>query len=102
RMLLVDLEEGRVVSDEEIKQRISSEQPYRQWVDNNLLTLSQLPNASSADEMKPDALRALQKAFGYTQEEVNKIIAPMVAEQKDPIGSMGIDTPLAVLSDRPH
>jgi glutamate synthase (NADPH/NADH) large chain len=102
RMLLVDLEAGRIVSDEEIKERIAGEHPYREWVDNNLLTLAQLPDADREEELDGETLLARQKAFGYTQEEVNKILAPMVAEQKDPIGSMGIDTPLAVLSDRPQ
>ncbi|MBW5466910.1 glutamate synthase large subunit [Brevibacillus formosus] len=100
RMLLVDLEEGRIVSDEEIKQKIASEQPYQQWVKNNLHAIEDLPAAGRMEELQGDSLLAYQKAFGYTQEEVDKILAPMVAEQKDPIGSMGVDTPLAVLSDR--
>ncbi|KMZ40972.1 MULTISPECIES: glutamate synthase large subunit [Bacillales] len=100
RMLLVDLEEGRIVSDEEIKQKIASEQPYREWVKNNLHAIEDLPAGSLAEELQGDSLLAHQKAFGYTQEEVDKVLAPMVAEQKDPIGSMGVDTPLAVLSDR--
>ncbi|NGQ95832.1 glutamate synthase large subunit [Brevibacillus sp. SYP-B805] len=102
KMLLVDLEEGRIVSDQEIKQRIAGEQPYRAWVANNLHTLEQLPAQEGAADLEGEALVALQKAFGYTQEEVQKMLAPMVTERKDPIGSMGIDTPLAVLSDRPQ
>ncbi|MGZ0049397.1 glutamate synthase large subunit [Brevibacillus gelatini] len=102
RMLLVDLEEGRIVSDEEIKQKIASEQPYSEWVKNNLYTLEQLPQAGATEELDGKALLARQKAFGYTQEELDKMLLPMVAEQKDPIGSMGVDTPLAVLSDRPQ
>ncbi|WP_019122315.1 glutamate synthase large subunit [Brevibacillus massiliensis] len=101
RMLLVDLDEGRIVSDEEIKRQIATAQPYRDWVSENLLSLDQLPQAAPEQDLQGEALLARQKAFGYTQEEVNKIIGPMVWEQKDPIGSMGIDMPLAVLSDRP-
>jgi len=100
KMLLVDLEAGRIVSDEEIKQQIASEQPYREWVNNNLITLQQLPKADGGQQPDSDTLLKQQKAFGFTQEEVNKVLAPMVAEAKDPIGSMGIDSPLAVLSDR--
>ncbi|WP_126426871.1 glutamate synthase large subunit [Brevibacillus marinus] len=103
RMLLVDLEAGRIVSDEEVKQQIASEQPYRQWVAENLLSLAQLPDANrTSEELAGEELVRRQKAFGYTQEELNKILTPMVTERKDPIGSMGVDTPLAVLSDRPQ
>lgn len=102
KMLLVDLEEGRIVSDEEIKQRIASEQPYGEWVRNNLVTLTALPKAAAPARITGEKLLAQQKAFGYTQEELTKVLTPMVAEKKDPIGSMGIDTPLAVLSDRPQ
>ncbi|UFJ42594.1 glutamate synthase large subunit [Brevibacillus humidisoli] len=102
RMLLVDLEEGRIVSDEEVKQQIASEQPYRKWIDENLLSLTELPEAEYREELPEEGVLTWQKAFGYTQEEVNKILAPMVTEQKDPVGSMGVDTPLAVLSDRPQ
>ncbi|MED4750773.1 glutamate synthase large subunit [Brevibacillus choshinensis] len=102
KMLLVDLEEGRIVSDEEIKQQIANEQPYGEWVQNNLVTLTALPKANTPARITGDTLLARQKAFGYTQEELTKVLTPMVAEKKDPIGSMGIDTPLAVLSDRPQ
>lgn len=102
KMLLVDLEEGRIVSDEEIKQKIASEQPYRDWVKNNLQAIEDLPAAGRTEELQGESLLAHQKAFGFTQEEVDKVLAPMVAEQKDPIGSMGVDTPLAVLSERPQ
>ncbi|QRG70180.1 glutamate synthase large subunit [Brevibacillus choshinensis] len=102
KMLLVDLEEGRIVSDEEIKQQVANEQPYSKWVQTNLVTISSLPKAVTAQRISGDKLLAHQKAFGYTQEELSKVLTPMVAEKKDPIGSMGIDTPLAVLSDRPQ
>ncbi|WP_301172838.1 glutamate synthase large subunit [Brevibacillus nitrificans] len=102
KMLLVDLEEGRIVSDEEIKQQIASEQPYEEWVSKNLVSLENLPKAAAPAKLTKEALLARQKAFGYTQEELSKVLTPMVAEKKDPIGSMGIDTPLAVLSDRPQ
>ncbi len=102
RMLLVDLEQGRIVSDEEIKHQIASEHPYRKWLTDNLLPLENLPAADAEPELDSKTILQLQKAFGYTQEELNKQLAPMVTEAKDPLGSMGIDTPLAVLSDRPQ
>jgi len=100
RMLLVDLEEGRIVSDQEIKQRIANEQPYQEWVKENVVTLADFPESKAPAALEGEKLLAWQKAFGYTQEEIGKIITPMVVEHKDPIGSMGIDMPLAVLSDR--
>ncbi|MDB5083513.1 MAG: glutamate synthase large subunit [Bacilli bacterium] len=102
RMLLLDLEEGRIIADEEIKERVAHEQPYRVWLDGNLLSLDQLPKAEVDTELNSQSVRQLQKSFGYTQEEVYKNLAPMAAESKDPISSMGIDTPLAVLSNRPQ
>jgi len=102
KMLLVDLEEGRIVSDEEIKKQISNEQPYGEWINTNLVSLAKLPKAAVREKLSGEALLARQKAFGYTQEELSKVLTPMVAEKKDPLGSMGIDTPLAVLSERPQ
>ncbi|SDV99920.1 glutamate synthase (NADPH) large subunit [Marininema mesophilum] len=101
RMLLVDLEEGRIVSDGELKHRIATEHPYQEWLDEHLLPLEKLADAPvTEDRIDEETLYRLQKVFGYTYEELTKNLAPMVTEGKDPIGSMGNDTPLAVLSDR--
>ncbi|WP_026677586.1 glutamate synthase large subunit [Fictibacillus gelatini] len=100
KMLLIDLEEGRILSDQEVKEELAQEQPYGQWIDNQLLTLDELP--APRHVQKVDDIFKMQKAFGYTYEEVEKTLIPIVTEGKDPIGSMGNDTPLAVLSDRPQ
>ena len=102
RMFLVDLEEKRIISDEEIKSRISRRQPYRQWLTDNLVRLEQLPGCAEAASMTPETCRALQPLFGYTVEDVRLLLPPMGAEGKEALGSMGDDTPLAVLSDRPR
>ncbi|KSU87517.1 glutamate synthase subunit alpha [Bacillus sp. VT 712] len=99
KMLLIDLEEGRIISDEEIKAEMAQAEPYQQWLDEQMVKL-----AASADE-KPESFDDLvvrQKAFGYTYEDIHKYLLPVVNEGKDPLGSMGNDTPLAVLSDRPQ
>ncbi|MGP7815820.1 glutamate synthase large subunit [Niallia sp. 01092] len=99
KMLLIDLEEGRIVSDEELKGQIVSEQPYQKWLDENVIRLQQ--PSEETEETLSDLLTR-QKAFGYTYEDVQKNLMPVVTEGKDPIGSMGNDTPLAVLSDKPQ
>jgi glutamate synthase domain-containing protein 2/glutamate synthase domain-containing protein 1/glutamate synthase domain-containing protein 3 len=102
RMLLVDTVEGRIVSDEEIKGKIASEKPYRQWIDQNLISLEDLPEAAAVPEPDHDTVLQRQQAFGYTFEQLRKILEPMAKTGVDPIGSMGNDAPLAVLSDRPQ
>ncbi|WP_110926247.1 glutamate synthase large subunit [Bacillus massiliglaciei] len=99
KMLLVDLEEGRIVSDEEIKSQISGELPYQEWLDEQLIKLDETKEEDT--EVLPDLLTR-QQAFGFTYEDIHKYLIPVVTEGKDPIGSMGNDTPLAVLSDRPQ
>ncbi|GAA5415245.1 glutamate synthase [NADPH] large chain [Paraliobacillus ryukyuensis] len=98
KMLLIDLEEGRIISDEEIKHDIVSEHPYEKWLDEKLVTLSS--DLVDEEEQAIDHLIARQKAFGYTTEDVEKYLNPMITEGKDPIGAMGNDMPLAVLSDK--
>jgi glutamate synthase (NADPH/NADH) large chain len=98
RMLLVDLEQGRIISDEEIKSDMASALPYQQWLDENLVTIQ--PVDEKVEQI--DDLVFRQKAFGYTYEDIQKYIVPIALDGKDPIGSMGNDTPLAVLSDRPQ
>ncbi len=98
RMLLVDLEQGRIVSDEEIKTEMAIAQPYQKWLDEHMIKMKP---KKETPEMIEDLLFR-QKAFGYTYEDVHKYMVPIAKEGKDPIGSMGNDTPLAVLSDRPQ
>ncbi|MFP3489967.1 hypothetical protein R0K20_20425, partial [Staphylococcus sp. SIMBA_130] len=85
KMLLLDLEEKRLVYDEEIKTQIATDKPYRKWLDENLMSLS--PEASKTRKIDEKELIKTQRAFGYTYEELTKNIAPMVTEKKDPIGS---------------
>ena len=102
RMFLVDLEEGRVISDEEIKSTISRRKPYRKWLDDNVMTLHRLPRPASTPRIRPEARRTKQRMFGYTLEDLRLLLAPMGQNAKEALGSMGNDTPLAVLSDRPR
>lgn len=102
RMLLVDTEEGRIISDEELKNKMAAEHPYRQWLNEHLLTLDELPEAPHLSEPEHETVLQRQKAFGYTYEDLRVILGPMVKEGVDPIGAMGVDTPLAVLSDKPQ
>ncbi len=106
RMFLVDTSQGRIIADDEIKNALAAHHPYRTWLDENQLRLDQLPEASGngpATNGKPEVSQgALQRAFGYTLEDLRIILEPMVADAKEPIGSMGNDTPLAVLSERPQ
>ncbi|MFQ5681744.1 MAG: glutamate synthase large subunit [Candidatus Binatia bacterium] len=103
RMFLVDTEEGRIISDEEIKNRIVTAHPYRQWLDEHLVHLNNLPELS--EEQPPhDHQTMLERlhAFGYSFEDLHINIGPMAVNGIQPIGSMGNDTPLAVLSDKPQ
>ena len=98
KMLLIDLEEGRIISDEEIKNEMAAAYPYQKWLEEQLV---QLDHEVGEEEPMED-LVVRQKAFGYTYEDVQKYLLPFITEGKDPLGSMGNDTPLAVLSDRPQ
>lgn len=102
RMLLVDTEKGRIVPDEEIKAMIAAEHPYRQWLDEHLVDLSDLPDASHLPEVRQESLQQRQQAFGFTYEEIHRIIEPMALGGQEPLSSMGYDAPLAVLSERPQ
>jgi glutamate synthase (NADPH/NADH) large chain len=105
KMLLIDLEQGRIVEDAEIKQSLAAEHPYEEWLKQTQIKLEEL--AESADAAKsglrndPTALLNEQQAFGYTQEDLQFFLEPMARDGDDPVGSMGTDTPLAVLSDKP-
>ncbi|OXM13688.1 glutamate synthase large subunit [Paenibacillus herberti] len=102
RMLLVDTKEGRIVSDEEVKDRIASEKPYGQWLEDNLISLSDLPDAPELPELEHATVQQRQQSFGYTFEDLRKVLEPMASSGVEPVGSMGYDSPLAVLSERPQ
>ena len=102
RMLLVNLEEHRIVPDEEIKHMLASRQPYREWLKDKQLTLDQLPQPPRVYGFDPATVLTRQRAFGYSDEDLKMILAPMATNGEEPIGSMGVDTPLACLSDRPQ
>jgi glutamate synthase (ferredoxin) len=100
RMFLVDTVQGRIVEDEEIKNAIVNERPYRQWLDEHLITLKDLPPAGPLPEVDHDTLLHRQIAFGYTFEDQRIIIDPMSRNGVEAVGSMGNDTPLAALSSK--
>ncbi|WP_416151200.1 glutamate synthase large subunit [Salipaludibacillus sp. HK11] len=104
KMLLVDLEQGKIIPDEEIKLKIANEHPYGEWLTENLIKLDELPAKSPNKDniIKEKELVDYQLAFGYTSEDLQKIIKPLVLGGKDPVGSMGYDSPLAVLSKKPQ
>ncbi|HVI04852.1 MAG TPA: glutamate synthase central domain-containing protein, partial [Sphingomicrobium sp.] len=103
RMLLIDLEEGRIVEDEEIKARLASERPYGEWLQETQFKLEELPSTEDGSHasLSQTELRRRQRAFGYSEEDLKFFLAPMAANGDDPIGSMGSDTPIAALSERP-
>jgi glutamate synthase (NADPH) large chain len=102
KMFLVDTVEGRIISDQEIKQRLYTRQPYAQWLDENQITLDHLPDPPRVHASDHRTLLARQRAFGYTDEDLKMILTPMAATGEEPVGSMGTDTPLACLSDKPQ
>jgi glutamate synthase domain-containing protein 2/glutamate synthase domain-containing protein 1/glutamate synthase domain-containing protein 3 len=101
KMFLVDTEQGRIIVDNEVKGKIARQKPYRRWLERNQIELRGLFGASSAVESDPETIALRLRAFGYTREELQMILVPMAANGQEPVGSMGTDTPLAVLSDRP-
>ncbi|MGL4738314.1 MAG: glutamate synthase large subunit [Cellulosilyticaceae bacterium] len=102
KMFLVDLEEGRIIKDEEIKAKLCRQMDYKVWIKRNQLTLEQLEAPVYLPTSNIDTLLERQQTFGYTYEELKMILAPMAATGKEAIGSMGNDAPLAVLSDKPQ
>jgi glutamate synthase (NADPH/NADH) large chain len=103
KMLLVDTEKGKIIADEEIKQQIASQQPYGRWLENYKIILGELgePRLAFAS-LTPDSVFRYQQVFGYSREDIDTIIKPMACDGKEPIGSMGTDVPLAILSDKPQ
>ncbi len=102
RMFLIDIEQGRIIDDEEIKHELATAHPYGQWLNENRLTLNDLPEPAERTVADPTERLRKQQAFGYTDEDLKVLIGPMVENGKEPVGSMGNDTPLACLSDRPQ
>jgi glutamate synthase (ferredoxin) len=102
RIFLVDTELGRIVDDDELKERIARQQPYRQWIDQFTVRLDELPKPERVHEPDHETVLRRQEVFGYTAEEVKMLITPLATDGVDPTGSMGNDAPLAVLSERPQ
>ncbi len=111
KMLLIDLEEGRIIDDAEVKQKLAAKHPYADWLKMTQVQLEELPEPKDTPGPMPEmpparpndatALLKQQQAFGYTQEDIQFFLEPMAQEGDDPIGSMGTDTPIAVLSSKP-
>lgn len=102
KMLLIDTAEQRIISDEEIKQRVATELPYSEWVKEHVIHLSEISQADESDVPAVEDLLKEQQAFGYTQEDLVRMIVPMAKDGKDPVGAMGADAPLAILSEKPQ
>ncbi|MEO0525762.1 MAG: glutamate synthase large subunit [Bacteroidota bacterium] len=102
KMFLVNMEEGRIVNDEEIKEEIAQRYPYKKWLDDNLVHLKNIPYNDCPLFIGEASMEKRKAVFGYTLEDINTIILPMGKNAKEPIGSMGSDTPIAVLSERPQ
>ena len=103
KMFVVDMEAGKIISDTDLKQKICAQQPYGDWLNKYKIRLEELPEPRiQFTHLEHDQIFKYQKAFGYSKEDLENIIAPMALDGKEPIGSMGTDTPLAVLSDQPQ
>jgi glutamate synthase (ferredoxin) len=100
RMFIVNMEEGRIVPDEEIKQQIASQKPYRDWLNKNLIKLADIADAPEVPAPDHDSTVQRQLAFGYTFEDQRKLLLPMAKDGVEAMGSMGTDIPLAVLSNK--
>ncbi|WP_406685131.1 glutamate synthase large subunit [Seonamhaeicola sp. MEBiC1930] len=102
KMFLVDMNEGRIIDDEEIKNKVVSERPYQEWLDKTRLHLRDVPYTNETCPIETIDIKTRQRLFNYTIEDIQEVITPMAQKGKEALGSMGIDTPLAVLSDRPQ
>ena len=101
KMLLVDLEEGRLIPDEELKSKLARSHPYKKWLENSQIVLEDLPPASEAAPISNLSLLYRQQIFGYTQEDLKLLMTPMATTGEEAVGSMGNDTPISALSERP-
>ncbi len=102
KMFLIDLEQGRIVSDEEIKEQLATRRPYADWLKEYQITLDTLPEPPRINRSEQSTVTQRQRAFGYTDEDVRMLMTPMAVNGEEPIGSMGVDTPLACLSNKPQ
>ncbi|MCR8557148.1 glutamate synthase large subunit [Mucilaginibacter sp. BJC16-A38] len=103
KMLLIDTEKGKIITDDEIKHQIAGKQPYGRWLENYKIQLGELAEPRLAfASLSESAVFRYQQVFGYTREDIDTIIKPMALDGKEPIGSMGTDVPLAILSDKPQ
>ena len=102
KMFLVDMIEGRIIEDEEIKNEIVSKHPYRKWLNQNTLPLMEVPYTGNKTPLEKLDFETRLRMFGYTEEDLKTIILPMCVSGKEAMGSMGTDTPLAVLSNKPQ
>lgn len=102
RMFLIDTKEGRIIEDRELKDEISKRRPYKKWLERNIAKLDELSKPRLSQKPRSKDILSLQKAFGYSKEDLRILIKPMAEEGKEPTGSMGDDTPSAVLSKRPR
>ncbi len=102
KMFLVDMNEGRIIDDEEIKTKVVSQRPYKAWLNEERLHLKDVPYTNETCPIETIDIKTRQRLFNYTFEDIQEVITPMAIVGKEALGSMGIDTPLAVLSDRPQ
>ncbi len=102
KMFLVDIAQGRIIDDQELKLKLATEKPYGQWLKEHLVALEEIPESGEVPEPDHATVTKRQVVFGYSQEDINILMRPMAANGEEAIGSMGTDTPLAVLSDRPQ
>ncbi len=102
KMLLIDTKEKRIISDDEIKASIAKENPYKKWSHDHITHINDLESVEIPEATKEESLLKSQKAFGYTHEDVTMTVIPMAIQGADPVGAMGMDSPLAVLSEKPQ
>ncbi|QZY53834.1 glutamate synthase large subunit [Crassaminicella profunda] len=102
KMLLIDTEEGRIISDDEIKWAASQKKPFAEWIKKNKIILDDIKESYEIKKMRKETILLKEKVFGFTEEEMQRVIGYMAENGKEPIGSMGMDIPLAILSERPQ
>ncbi|MCE9500810.1 MAG: glutamate synthase large subunit [Leptospira sp.] len=102
RFLLIDLEKGQILDDEEVKKQISTQKPYKKWIEENMIRLTNLANTNTAIAPDHDTILERQRVFGYTHEDIVSIMKPMALNGEEPVGSMGSDVTLPVLSEKPQ
>ena len=101
KMLLVDLDEGRLIPDEELKATLARSHPYKAWLERTQIVLEELPGTANEAPISNLSLLDRQQAFGYTQEDLKFLMTPMATTGEEAVGSMGNDTPISALSDKP-